>query len=72
MKWVVDRIEKELAIVECGDRMFEVPVSLLPKEAREGSVIQLHLAQEDTDHEEAKALLKRLQERDTDEDSIDI
>ncbi len=36
---IVDRIENSIAVVEDGDSFFNIPISELPPETREGSVL---------------------------------
>ncbi len=39
--WVVDRIEGSLAVVDTGDGRLEIPLSALPKDTKEGTVLRL-------------------------------
>jgi len=39
--WIIDRFEGEYAVIECGDKRFDVPKYALPEGAREGDVITL-------------------------------
>lgn len=48
---VVDRVEGELAVLQIGGKTLDVPVSLLPEGAGEGSVLVLALS--DTSRERA-------------------
>ena len=41
---VVDRIEGDLAVVEIAGQIIDLPVGILPDGAREGSVLQLTIA----------------------------
>ena len=43
MEWIVDRIEENIAVLECGDVMFEINVLFLPKNVKEGDVIKLSI-----------------------------
>lgn len=41
MEWIIDRIEEDLAVCETEEQMFvNIPLSLLPKGAKEGSVLR--------------------------------
>lgn len=71
---VVDRIEGDRAVLEVGDERIEVPVSVLPEGAGEGSVLSFAL---DTTSEaairaEAEARLERLKASSPDDDVIDL
>lgn len=39
--WVIDRIENGIAVVECNDSTFDVPVSALPEDVKEGMVLSI-------------------------------
>lgn len=39
----IDRFEGDLAVIEYGGRTFTLPAILLPKEAREGDVLQVSI-----------------------------
>lgn len=41
---IIDRFEGDWAVIEFGDKTFDIPRSLLPKEAREGDVIQISIS----------------------------
>ncbi len=42
MKYTVDRIEEEIAVLQCEDGVFiNVSLSLLPEDIRDGSILQL-------------------------------
>ena len=72
--FVIDRIEGDIAIVEFGDITFEIPSSVLPEEAKEGSVISLsvHPPEMENQDKEAKERLARLQARDSGDEIIDL
>jgi hypothetical protein len=38
--YIIDRIEGDVAVVEHGDDMLNIPLSELPKGVREGSVLR--------------------------------
>lgn len=46
--WIVDRIEDGIAVLEGLDRSLDVPASWLPAGAREGSVLRIEVASEDS------------------------
>jgi len=56
---VVDRIEGDVAVLEVGGRTVDVPASLLPEGAREGSELQLTMVASSGD--DLKARLDRMQ-----------
>ncbi len=41
---IIDRIEGDWAVVEHGTLSFKLPLSLLPKQVREGDIISLRTA----------------------------
>ena len=42
--WAIDRLEENTASIEHdGDRMFNVPRSLIPRDAREGDVLEVRI-----------------------------
>ena len=57
---IIDRIEGERAILEIGEELVEVPLSVLPRGAREGDSLVLHPAGSDIS---ATAQLKETVER---------
>lgn len=60
MKYIIDRFEKDFAIVELGDKtMVNIPRKALPTEAKEGSVIDVTLDTKTTD-ERAKRINKKM------------
>lgn len=46
---IIDRFEGDLAIIECEDKMIEIPVKYLPAAAREGDVLKLVIDEKETD-----------------------
>ena len=72
MQWVIDRIENGFAIIECDDLHIEIPIKALPKTIEEGSLLDISVTSGNQDLEQAKALLRELEARDNDEDSIDL
>ena len=55
MRWIVDRIEADQAIIAAGDATFEVPRAALPADAVEGSVLGLEVLAEATEAARAAA-----------------
>ncbi|MFD1357350.1 DUF3006 domain-containing protein [Fictibacillus halophilus] len=41
-KGIVDRIEGDLAVVECSNKILAIPLSKLPREVKVGDVIVFH------------------------------
>ena len=52
MKWVIDRIEDDFAVMTFEEFSFDVPVKCLPKNICEGAVVDLTV---DNNATEAKA-----------------
>ena len=71
---IIDRIEGDIAIIECGEHTFEVPVSALPEGAQEGSQLSFSLlsSPESDADQEANDRLERLKARDSGDDIIDL
>jgi len=50
MKYTIDRFEGDFAVVELLDGKFvNIPRSAIPKEAKEGDVIQVNIDKNETD-----------------------
>ncbi|KXG76318.1 DUF3006 domain-containing protein [Thermotalea metallivorans] len=58
--FVLDRIEGEWAVIEGDKGMFQLPKTLLPQDAREGDILEIHII---IDGEQGKARKERLEER---------
>ena len=58
MKWIVDRIEENIAVLECGDEVFNLNKSFLPTDVKEGDVISLKV-----DKEQKDALIKTAEDK---------
>ena len=73
-KLVVDRIEGNLAIIEHREGSFEIPIACLPPQTKEGDylTIQNHAPEQSDQDNENKERLKRLQERDSGQNIIDL
>jgi hypothetical protein len=41
---IIDRFEENWAVIEYGDKTFNFPKELLPKEAKEGDVLKFDIA----------------------------
>ena len=67
----VDRIEGSRAILDIAGEQIEVPASILPTGAAEGSLLSLRL-EEATAADEAAARLERLRARSPSLDDIDF
>lgn len=55
MEWIVDRIEENVAVLECGDFNFGVELKFLPKGVKEGDVIKLSIDAESTQKKKESA-----------------
>ena len=62
MFWIVDRIEGNIAVIEAGEDIFNVPLSSLPAKTKEGSVIWAELSPEEEEkrREHIKQKMNRL------------
>ena len=43
MRWVIDRIEGNYAVIECNGNCINVPTNLLPEGAKDGDVLDVIL-----------------------------
>lgn len=41
MKWVIDRIESDIAVIEVGNECIDIPTKCLPIGVKEGDVLSL-------------------------------
>ena len=55
MIWTVDRIESDIAVIECNGNMLKIPCSYLPEGISEGSVITVLVEQDETERRRKKA-----------------
>lgn len=65
MKVIIDRFEGDYAVVELEDKTIcNMPIKLLPKEAKEGSVLKIEVDIESTEdrREKIKKLMDELWE----------
>lgn len=50
MQWIIDRMEGKIAVVESQNgAIFSVPVSALPKNAKEGDVLSVSVDEQTTE-----------------------
>ena len=40
-KWIVDKIENDIAIIECNGELLNIPLAFLPANIEEGDIIVL-------------------------------
>ena len=56
-RWAIDKLEESTASIEHdGDRMFNVPRSLIPNEAREGDVLDVRITTSSKDSRDIVAV----------------
>lgn len=55
MLWIIDRIEGNFAVVKCGEKSFDVPLSFLPDGASEGDCLKVLKDNSSTADKEKKA-----------------
>lgn len=61
MKFILDRIEGEIAVVELDtEEMLDIPLQLLPKEVKEGDVLEIKILIEETE-ERKKRIFQKFQ-----------
>ena len=46
---ILDRFEGNMAIIECEDKMLEIPIKYLPAAAKEGDILKLVIDEGKTD-----------------------
>ena len=70
---IVDRIENNVVIVECGRDFIEFPIEAFSETPQEGDRLILSIQKgENSSLSAAENRLKRLKERDSGEDIIDL
>ena len=71
---IIDRIEGDFAIMECGEYTFEIPISAIPEGSKEGDhlILSFSAPTESDTEKEAKDRLERLKTRDSGDDIIDL
>jgi hypothetical protein len=42
--YVLDRVEGDWAVIEYGKTMLQLPKALLPENAKEGDILQIHIS----------------------------
>jgi hypothetical protein len=57
---IIDRLEREYAVIEYQNTTFNFPRSLLPKGAKEGTVLRFNI---DLDEKETETRRKNIQEQ---------
>lgn len=64
---IIDRIEGNFAVIECGNNTFTLPVSELPEGAVEGDCLMLCKNGEQTDErkKQMESLFKKITQKDT-------
>ncbi|MBB6216396.1 hypothetical protein HNQ80_002496 [Anaerosolibacter carboniphilus] len=58
--FVLDRIEGDWAMVEYGKTMLQLPKTLLPENAKEGDILQIHIS---VNKEQTNNRKERLEEK---------
>ncbi len=48
MKFIIDRFEEEFAVLETDNGLVDMPKCLLPENAREGSLIEISVCEDET------------------------
>ncbi|NLJ83444.1 MAG: DUF3006 domain-containing protein [Halanaerobiaceae bacterium] len=51
---ILDRFEGNMAIIECEDKMLEIPIKYLPAAAKEGDILKLVIDEGKTDKRREK------------------
>jgi hypothetical protein len=69
---ILDRIEGNIAIIECNSQHFEIPSSVLPSNAQEGDRLELQVSGHANDQNETEERLARLKSQDSGDDIIDL
>lgn len=57
MRMIIDRFEDDKAVIEHGDMRFNIPVSALPKDAKEGDEIKIGIIKNEDRKDEMKKLM---------------
>jgi len=58
--YVIDRFEGNFAVIECGNKTFNFPKELIPKEAREGDVLKFNIEIDIEETEKRKKAIEDL------------
>lgn len=48
MRFIIDRFEEQFAVLETDDGLVDIPRCILPANAREGSIIEISVCEEET------------------------
>lgn len=62
MKVIIDRIEGDFAVVESGDKMYNIPCALLP-DAKEGDTVEINVLGRQDKEEEPHAIFEKLRRK---------
>lgn len=57
---IIDRFEGDWAVIEYGDKTFNFPKELLPKEAKEGDVLKFDVKIDEEETEKRKKIINEL------------
>ncbi|HHW57288.1 MAG TPA: DUF3006 domain-containing protein [Clostridia bacterium] len=57
---IIDRFEGDWAVIEYGDKTFNFPKELLPKEAKEGDVLKFDITVDREETEKRRKIIKDL------------
>ncbi|MDK2788819.1 MAG: hypothetical protein PWP07_2064 [Epulopiscium sp.] len=57
---IIDRFEENWAVIEYGDKTFNFPKELLPKEAKEGDVLKFDITISKKETEKRRKIIKDL------------
>lgn len=57
---IIDRFEEDWAVIEFGQKTFNIPKVLIPPEAREGDVINIHITLDREATDSRAGAIKRL------------
>lgn len=62
MKWVIDRIESDIAVIEVGNECIDIPAKFLPAEIREGYTLSVNIDSDANSRQlkEAKDMMNNL------------
>lgn len=60
MEWIIDRIEEDIAVVECNGHRFNVPLSVLPPDIKEGDTVHTEKNDSNVKGQDARNLMNRV------------
>ena len=55
MKWVIDRIESDIAVIEVGNECIDIPTKCLPIGVKDGDVLSLNIDKDATSEQLKRA-----------------